>query len=91
MLKPKYDSNQKVLFIEEENSDIDEIYLTQTKNILCDPGNNMLGLEFTPNKKLRIKISRWAEATVMQLEVDLPSLLYVGLIKWHEQDRKDQK
>ena len=48
--KPKYDSDQKVLFIEEEESDIDEIYLTQTKNILCDT-NNMLGVGcFSPNK-----------------------------------------
>ena len=32
---------------------------------------------------------RRAEATATQLEVDFPSLSYAGLMKWHEQDRKD--
>ena len=66
--KPKNDTSQKILFIEEEESDIEEIYLTQTRNILCDT-NNMLGVNFSPNKNLRVQIPRRAD----------PSLM-----KWHE-------
>ena len=89
--KPKYDSDQKVLFIEEEESDIDEIYLTQSRNILCDT-NNMLGVgRFPPNKNSRIQIPRRAEVTDTQLDVDPQPLTYDGLMKWHEQDRSDPK
>ena len=72
-------TNQKVLFIEEEESDIDEIYLNQAQKVLCDPKKKMSGFGFTPNKNLRIKIPRRAEATATQLEDDRP-LSYDGLI-----------
>ena len=91
MSHPKNDPSQKVLFIEEEDSDIEEIYcVTQTKNFHCDT-NNMLGVGcFTPNKNLRIQIPRQAEATVTQLE-DCWPLTYDSLMEWHEKDRKDPK
>jgi hypothetical protein len=86
--KQKYDSSQKVLFIEEEESDIEEIYLTEDKKVLCDT-NNMLGVGFSPNKNLCIKIPRQAESTATQVEDERMPLTYAGLRKWHEKDRKE--
>ena len=86
--KPKYDSSQKVLFIEEEESDIDEIYLNEVQKVLCDPEKNMSGVGFTPNKNLCIKIPRRADPTTSQLEDECLPLTYDGLMKWHEKDSK---
>jgi hypothetical protein len=87
--KPKYDSNQKVLFIEEEEeSEIDEVYLTQDRKFLCEPLNNMSSL-FTPDKKLFIKIPRRAESTAKQLEGDRP-LSYTALMDFNHRNSASQ-